>query len=210
MSRRDGLRSLQPQRADGPSFEVTFRGYERNSVDEYLAALHQMLLDSEGQVEDTWQAMVRALGDKAAAFILDASQQAGSHVLDESQASAAQLIEDAEQEASEVLRPAHEHAEKLRDEAEALLRDAEATKASALEEAQAEAERKLIDTRRQLEALQETITDLAASKADIMSDLVNLRQFLAGADTPGVGGGDRQRRLDDAVPEGKAPTRHHE
>ena len=37
-----------------------------------------------------------------------------------------------------------------------------------------------------------------------MSDLVKLRQFLAGVDTRDAAGGDRQRRLDDAVPDGKA------
>jgi len=195
------VRSLRQQAGEGPRFEVTFRGYDRNSVDEYLSRLHQMLLESEDQAEDAWQATVGRLGDKAAEFLVEMSHQVGGQVLDESRANAAQLLVQAEAEASELVRPAEEHADKLREQSETMLRGAEAARASAFEEAQAEAEHRFFDARRQLEALQETITSLMASRANIVNDLLGLRRYLATAESLHAGTSDREDHPGAIAPE---------
>jgi cell division septum initiation protein DivIVA len=81
--------------------------------------------------------------------------------------------------ASEILRAALAVAEQARLEAEAV-------KATAVEKAQAEADRLMEDARRQIDELQESIDNLAVRRANVLSELGRLQQYLAAAAPEGA------------------------
>jgi F-type H+-transporting ATPase subunit b len=132
---------MRSHEGEGPKqFDVGFRGYKREPVDEYVERLHGWLLDSEARAENAVENATVAVGERAA----------------------------------EILRAALEVGEQARLEAEAV-------KAEAVENAQAEAERMMEDAHRQIDALQQSIDSLAVRRANVLSELGRLQQYLAGA-----------------------------
>jgi hypothetical protein len=125
-------------------FEVGFRGYRREPVDEYVERLHQWLLDSEARADNAVEAATEAVGERAA----------------------------------EILRAALAVGEQAKQEAEAV-------KAAAVENANAEAEAMMEDAHRQIDALQQTIDSLAVRKANVLSELGRLQKYLAAASPDG-------------------------
>src|ERR1700686_3386988 len=112
---------MRSHEGEGPKqFDVGFRGYKREPVDQYVERLHGWLLDSEARAENAVEDATVAVGDRA----------------------------------SEILRAALEVGEQARLEAEAV-------KAAAVENAKAEAERRMEDAPRQIDALQQSIDSLA-------------------------------------------------
>jgi len=81
--------------------------------------------------------------------------------------------------ASDILRAALAVGDKARLEAEAV-------KAEAVENAQAEANRLMADANRQIEALQQSIDKLAVRKANVLSELGRLQKYLADAAPDGA------------------------
>jgi DivIVA domain-containing protein len=137
-------------------FDVGFRGYKRDAVDEYVARLHGWLLDSEARAENAVEAATVAVGERA----------------------------------SEILRAALVMGEQARQEADDI-------KAGAVENAEAEAERVMEDAHLQIAELQQSIDTLVVRRANVLSELGRLRQYLAAA-----AHSDSQRRdpdVDDAV-----------
>lgn len=59
--------------------------------------------------------------------------------------------------------------------------DAEAVKVAAVDNAQAEADRMMEDAHRQIEALQQSIDNLAVRRANVLSELGRLQKYLAAA-----------------------------
>jgi cell division septum initiation protein DivIVA len=76
--------------------------------------------------------------------------------------------------ASEILRAAMAVGTQANEEADAL-------KAAAVENAHAEAERMMKDAHRQIEALQQSIDQLAVRRANVVSELGRLQKYLAAA-----------------------------
>ena len=144
---------MRSHEGEGPKqFEVGFRGYRREPVDEYVERLHQWLLDSEARAEHAVEAATAAVGDKA----------------------------------SEILRAALAVGEQAN-------QDAEAVKAAAVDNAQAEADRMMEDAHRQIEALQQSIDNLAVRRANVVSELGRLQKYLAAAAPDGSAAGQRSR-----------------
>ena len=132
---------MRSHEGEGPKqFDVGFRGYKREPVDQYVERLHGWLLDSEARAENAVEDATVAVGDRA----------------------------------SEILRAALEVGEQARLEAEAV-------KAAAVENAKAEAERMMEDAHRQIDALQQSIDSLAVRRANVLSELGRLQQYLAAA-----------------------------
>jgi cell division septum initiation protein DivIVA len=152
-------------------------------VDEYVARLHEMLLDSKEHADSASYAAVAALGEKVA-DILRAALEAGDETLTTARAEAARVLGRAEEEAAEVIRSAQEVSGQLRQEAEMLLHEAEHVRVAAVSDAQAEVDRNLAAGHRQLEDLQRKINKLAVHKANVLSELGRLQQYLAGAESP--------------------------
>jgi len=137
---------MRSHEGDGPKqFKVSFRGYRRQPVDEYVERLHGWLVDSEARAEDAVEAATTAVGERA----------------------------------SEILRAALEVGDKPRAEAEAI-------KAEAVENAEAEANRVMEDAHRQIEELQQSIDNLAVRRANVLSELGRLRKYLAAAAPEGT------------------------
>jgi polyhydroxyalkanoate synthesis regulator phasin len=137
---------MRSHEGEGPKqFKVGFRGYQRDTVDEYVERLHQWLLDSEARAEHAVETATAAVGEKAAE-ILRAALAVG---------------EVAEQEA-------------------------EAVKAEAVENAQAEADRMMGDAHRQIQSLQQSIDTLAVRRANVVSELGRLQKYLAAAAPDGT------------------------
>ncbi len=76
--------------------------------------------------------------------------------------------------ASEILRAALAVGEQANQEADAV-------KAAAVDNAQAEADRMMEDAHRQIEALQQSIDNLAVRRANVLSELGRLQKYLAAA-----------------------------
>jgi hypothetical protein len=137
---------MRSHEGEGPKqFNVSFRGYERAPVDEYVERLHGWLVDSEARAENAVEAATTAVGERA----------------------------------SDILRAALEVGEKARAEADEI-------KAEAVENAQAEADRVMQDAHRQIEALQQSIDNLAVRRANVLSELGRLRKYLAAAAAEGI------------------------
>jgi cell division septum initiation protein DivIVA len=137
---------MRSHEGEGPKqFKVGFRGYRRDTVDEYVERLHQWLLDSEARAEHAVETATAAVGDKA----------------------------------SEILRAALTVGEQAEQEAEAV-------KAAAVENAQSEADRMMGDAHRQIQALQQSIDNLAVRRANVVSELGRLQQYLAAAAPDGT------------------------
>jgi hypothetical protein len=137
---------MRSHEGEGPKqFKVGFRGYRRDTVDEYVERLHQWLVDSEARAEQAVEVATAAVGERAA----------------------------------EILRAALDVGEKAQQEADAV-------KAAAVENAQAEADRMMGDAHRQIDALQQNIDNLAVRRANVVSELGRLQKYLAGAAPEGV------------------------
>ncbi len=137
---------MRSHEGEGPKqFEVGFRGYRREPVDEYVERLHGWLVDSEARAEDAVEAATVAVGERA----------------------------------SDILRAALAVGEKARAEADAV-------KAEAIENAQAEADRMMRDAHRQIEELQQSIDNLVVRRANVLSELGRLRKYLAAAAPEGA------------------------
>ena len=137
---------MRSHEGDGPKqFTVSFRGYRRAPVDEYVERLHGWLVDSEARAENAVEAATAAVGERA----------------------------------SDIVRAALEVGEKARAEADAI-------KAEAVENAQAEADRVMEDAHRQIEALQQSIDNLAVRRANVLSEIGRLRKYLAAAAPEGT------------------------
>jgi polyhydroxyalkanoate synthesis regulator phasin len=137
---------MRSHEGEGPKqFKVGFRGYRRDTVDEYVERLHQWLLDSEARAEHAVETATAAVGDKA----------------------------------SEILRAALAVGELAEQEAEAV-------KAAAVDNAQAEADRMMGDAHRQIQALQQSIDNLAVRRANVVSELGRLQKYLAAAAPDGT------------------------
>ena len=134
------MRSHEGEGPNPKQFDVGFRGYRREPVDEYVERLHGWLVDSEARAEHAVEAAIIAVGERA----------------------------------SEILRAAIAVGEQARLEAEAV-------KAAAVANAQAEADHMMEEARRQIDALQQTIDNLAVRKASVLSELGRLQQYLAAA-----------------------------
>jgi len=165
---------------EGPQFEISFRGYERASVDEYVTRLHGWLVDSKERADNAAQATAGSIGEQVSG-ILQAALEAGENAIKGSEVQAEKVREKAEARCAEIIRAAEQRAEKVRAKSAAVLREAEATKAAAIAEAQAEADRKLDDARRQLEELKKGIAQLTAHKEKALTELGRLRQYLDAA-----------------------------
>jgi len=92
--------------------------------------------------------------------------------------------------ASEILRAALSVGDKAAEEAEAV-------KAEAIENAQAEADRMMEDAHRQIEALQQSIDNLAVRRANVVSELGRLQKYLAAAAPDGSARGTEIDEIDD-------------
>ena len=137
---------MRSHEGEGPKqFDVGFRGYKREPVDEYVERLHGWLLDSEARAANAVETATVAVGARA----------------------------------SEILRAALEVGEQARLEAEAVT-------AAAVENAQAEADRMMEDAHRQIDALQQSIDSLAVRRANVLSELGRLQQYLAAAAPDGA------------------------
>jgi DivIVA domain-containing protein len=181
---------------EGPkTFAVAARGYKRDEVDEYVARLHEWLLDSEARAENAVQAATAAVGERVtdilrAAFVAgeqtrkDAEHGAAA-CRTEGEARAAEIVRAAERDAAEVVRSAEGAATDLRGRAEAMVREAEQEKAAAIKNAQAEAERAVDGARREVAALQVSIDELTARKATVVAEVAKLQRYLAGAEDQG-------------------------
>ena len=137
---------MRSHEGEGPKqFDVGFRGYKREPVDEYVERLHGWLLDSEARATHAVEAATAAVGERA----------------------------------SEILRAALEVGEQARSEAEAV-------KAEAVENAKAEADAMMEDAHRQIDALQQSIDSLVVRRANVLSELGRLQQYLAAAAPDGA------------------------
>jgi len=147
---------MRSHEGEGPKqFKVSFRGYQREPVDEYVERLHQWLVDSEARAEQAVQAATAAVGERA----------------------------------SEILRAALAVGDKAAQEADA-------AKATALENAQTEADRLMKDAHHQIEALQQSIDTLAVRKANVLSELGRLQKYLAAAAPDGTRGAEHAEHED--------------
>jgi chromosome segregation ATPase len=172
---------VRSHEADGPiKFDVAFRGYAREPVDEYVGRLHGWLLDSEARADNAVQAASSAVGNKVTE-ILQAAMEAGEQARREAETNVAKLLEQAEGRAAEVLQFAERRGQQLREEAEALLKEARAVRAAAVEEAKAEADRSIRQARREYESLQKSISGLAARRENALGELARLQEYLAAA-----------------------------
>jgi hypothetical protein len=154
---------MRSHEGEGPKqFDVGFRGYKREPVDEYVERLHGWLLDSEARAANAVETATVAVGERA----------------------------------SEILRAALEVGEQARLEADAV-------KAAAVENAQAEADRMMEDAHRQIAALQQSIDSLVVRRANVLSELGRLQQYLAAAAPEGVER-DGGHRVDGEIADGGA------
>jgi hypothetical protein len=175
---------MRSHEAEGPQhFDVAFRGYRRGPVDQYVARLHEWLIDSEARAENAVQAATAAVGERVTQ-VLRAALEAGDETRKVAVADAATTVSDAETRAAEVIRNAERNAAQLRKRAEAIVREAEAEKATAIKNAKLEADKAMEDARREIAGLQRTIDELEARKANAVDDLGRLQRYLAG--TPDV------------------------
>ena len=96
--------------------------------------------------------------------------------------------------------------------------EAEAVKATAIDNARAEADFMMEDAHRQIEALQQSIDNLAVRRANVLSELGRLQKYLAAAAPDGSaranGRDDEVDEVDDvhepmsAAPDGAAPSKN--
>ena len=156
---------MRSHEGEGPKqFEVGFRGYRREPVDEYVERLHQWLLDSEARAEHAVEAATAAVGRQGLG----------------------------------------DPARRVSPSASKADQEAEAVKAEAVENAQAEADRMMADAHRQIEALQQSIDKLAVRKANVLSELGRLQKYLADAAPDGHA---RGTEADEAGGPPRTPTR---
>src|SRR5579864_7620926 len=88
---------MPKQDTEGPKkFDVVFRGYARDPVDEYVARLHEWLLDSEARADNAVQAAAAAVGERVN-DILRAALEAGEQARQSADKEAAKLVGQAEE-----------------------------------------------------------------------------------------------------------------
>ena len=104
---------MRSHEGEGPKqFEVGFRGYRREPVDEYVERLHQWLLDSEARAEHAVEAATEAVGEKAAE-ILRAALAVGEQANQDAEAVKAAAVETASSEAEAMMEDAHRQIDAL-------------------------------------------------------------------------------------------------
>jgi cell division septum initiation protein DivIVA len=113
--------------------------------------------------------------------ILKTALEAGQEARQTMEADAAKTLEQAERKAADVVRLAEHRAEQLRIQSERVLREAEAIKATAIENARVEAARIVEESRRQSETLQNYIDGLTEFKAKAANELRRLQEQMASA-----------------------------
>src|SRR5580658_3927799 len=93
-----GAAPMRSHEGEGPKqFKVGFRGYRRDTVDEYVERLHQWLLDSEARAEHAVEAATAAVGERAAEM-LRASLAVVESAEQEAEAMKATAVENAQAE----------------------------------------------------------------------------------------------------------------
>jgi cell division septum initiation protein DivIVA len=111
--------------------------------------------------------------------ILKTALEAGQEARQTMEADAAKTLEQAERKAADVVRLAEHRAEQLRIQSERVLREAEAIKATAIDNARAEAGRIVEESRRQSETLQNYIDGLTEFKTKALEELRRLQENMA-------------------------------
>jgi cell division septum initiation protein DivIVA len=170
---------LVPDNTEGPEFAIAMRGYDRAQVDDYLARLHEWLLESQART-------ARAEEEAAAATGAAEDLRQQLVVLEErSFSSTPDSIKALGDRVGRILTTAFEAAEDMRTTAEhdsaSLVADAKARAAQVLDDAQVEADGLLEGASRQREAVEQQVAGLAEHRARAEEELGRLHQYLAGA-----------------------------
>ncbi len=111
--------------------------------------------------------------------ILKTALEAGQEARQTMEADAAKTLEQAERKAADLVRLAEHRAEQLRIQSERVLREAEAIKATAVDNARAEAARIVDESRRQSDTLQNYIDGLTEFKTKALGELQRLQEQMA-------------------------------
>lgn len=170
---------LVPDNNEGPEFAVAMRGYDRAQVDDYLARLHEWLLESQART-------ARAEEEAAAAVRTAEDLRQQLVVLEErSFSSTPDSIKALGDRVGRILTTAFEAAEDMRTGADhdtrKLLSEAEARAAQIVDDARVEAEGMLEDAQRRRAAVEHEVQALATHRARAEEELGRLHQYLAGA-----------------------------
>jgi len=110
-------------------FEVGFRGYRRDTVDEYVERLHGWLLDSEARADNAVEAATVAVGERASE-ILRSALEMGEKAQQEADEVKAAAIDKAQAEADRMMADAHRQIAALQQSIDSLV----ARKASVVSE----------------------------------------------------------------------------
>jgi F-type H+-transporting ATPase subunit b len=100
-------------------FKVGFRGYRRDTVDEYVERLHGWLLDSEARADNAVEAATVAVGERASE-ILRAALEVGEKARQEAEEVKAEAVENAQAEADRMMEDAHRQIEALQQSIDSL------------------------------------------------------------------------------------------
>jgi hypothetical protein len=104
---------MRSHEGEGPKqFKVSFRGYRREPVDEYVERLHQWLVDSEARADQAVEVATVAVGERATE-ILRAALAVGAKATEEAEALTAAAVENAHVEADRMMEDAHRQIETL-------------------------------------------------------------------------------------------------
>jgi hypothetical protein len=104
---------MRSHEGEGPKqFEVGFRGYRRQPVDEYVERLHGWLLDSEARAENAVEAATVAVGERAS-DILRAALAVAEEARVEAEGIKATAVEKAKAEADRLMEDAHREIDAL-------------------------------------------------------------------------------------------------
>lgn len=173
---------LVQDNTEGPEFAIAMRGYDRAQVDDYLARLHEWLLESQART-------ARAEEQAAAAGRAAEELRQQIVVLEErSFSSTPDSIKALGDRVGRILTTAFEAAEDMRTTAErdsgTVLAEAEARATQIVEDARLEAEGLLEDANRRRAAVEQQVSALANHRARAEEELGRLHQYLAGALQP--------------------------
>lgn len=182
---------LVPDNSEGPEFAVAMRGYDRAQVDDYLARLHEWLLESQART-------ARAEEEAAAAGRTAEELRQQLIVLEErSFSSTPDSIKALGDRVGRILTTAFEAAEDMRTTADhdsrKLVSEAEARAAQIVDDARAEAKGLLEDAERRRAAVEQQVRALADHRARAEEELGRLHQYLAGALQASAPGGSSGR-----------------
>jgi len=208
---------MEPEDSESPEFAVGLRGYDRDQVDEYVAALrtyldeaHERALAAEaalaeareptGNGEDTDQArIVRALDDtttdvlpvqsaaRVVAGLSDRVAEAVRAVVSSSEHAAQGLLAELAAD-REAAERARAEAERSRAEAERRLTAARAEAEQLLREAREQQAAMLASTEEHVTALRQQADQQQARRDDVLRQLAAVRTALEAAALPEPGG----------------------